>query len=83
MELTILFDVDNTLMRGASLFHVARKMYQRRAFTLRFAAPPAYETDGEYNRARSATVEVRCVPRALRVVTPLAAGLDAAGAAVR
>lgn len=29
------FDVDNTLMRGASLFHVARKMYQRRAFTLR------------------------------------------------
>ncbi|MBD8044510.1 HAD-IB family hydrolase [Arthrobacter sp. Sa2BUA2] len=32
------FDVDNTLMRGASLFHVARKMYQRRVFTLREAA---------------------------------------------
>lgn len=32
------FDVDNTLMRGASLFHVARKMYQRKAFTLRDAA---------------------------------------------
>ena len=29
------FDVDNTMMRGASLFAVARKMYQRRAFTLR------------------------------------------------
>lgn len=28
------FDVDNTLMKGASLFHVARKMYERRAFTL-------------------------------------------------
>ncbi|MCB5274580.1 putative hydrolase [Arthrobacter sp. SO5] len=28
------FDVDNTLMRGASLFHVARKMHQRGAFTL-------------------------------------------------
>lgn len=28
------FDVDNTLMKGASLFHVARKMYQKRAFTL-------------------------------------------------
>lgn len=29
------FDVDNTMMRGASLFHLARKLYQRRAFTLR------------------------------------------------
>lgn len=29
------FDVDNTLMRGASLFHVARKMWQKNAFTLR------------------------------------------------
>jgi HAD superfamily hydrolase (TIGR01490 family) len=29
------FDVDNTLMKGASLFHVARKMYQKKAFTLR------------------------------------------------
>lgn len=28
------FDVDNTLMRGASLFHVARKLHQRGAFTL-------------------------------------------------
>lgn len=28
------FDVDNTLMRGASLFHLARKMYQKKAFTL-------------------------------------------------
>src|SRR6188472_1213582 len=28
------FDVDNTLMRGASLFHVARKMHQRGAFTI-------------------------------------------------
>jgi HAD superfamily hydrolase (TIGR01490 family) len=32
------FDVDNTLMRGASLFHVARKMYQRGAFRMRDAA---------------------------------------------
>jgi diacylglycerol kinase (ATP) len=39
-------------------------------FTLAFAAPPAYETDGEYNRAASATLEVRCVPGALRVVAP-------------
>ena len=32
------FDVDNTLMRGASLFHVARKMHQRGAFTIPQAA---------------------------------------------
>ena len=38
-------------------------------FTVRFPAPPAYETDGEYNRARSAEIEISCVPGALRVVT--------------
>jgi diacylglycerol kinase (ATP) len=40
-------------------------------FTLRFPAPPAYETDGEYRRAASAELEITCVPRALRVVTPV------------
>ncbi|MGG5170763.1 HAD family hydrolase [Pseudarthrobacter sp. J1738] len=37
------FDVDNTLMKGASLFHVARKMYERKAFTLRQAAGFAWK----------------------------------------
>ncbi|WP_422934120.1 HAD family hydrolase [Sinomonas sp. P47F7] len=37
------FDVDNTLMRGASLFHVGRKMYERGAFTLREAAGFAWK----------------------------------------
>lgn len=37
------FDVDNTLMRGASLFHVARKMYQKKAFTLRDVAGFAWK----------------------------------------
>jgi len=37
------FDVDNTLMRGASLFHVARKMYERKAFTLSQAAGFAWK----------------------------------------
>jgi diacylglycerol kinase (ATP) len=46
------------------------KVEQAARFTLRFAAPPAYETDGEYNRATSAEIEVACVPGALRVVTP-------------
>jgi diacylglycerol kinase (ATP) len=42
------------------------------AFTLTFREPPAYETDGEYRRATSTTLEIRCVPQALRVVTPSA-----------
>lgn len=39
-------------------------------FTLRFPAAPAYETDGEYRRAASATIEVSCVPAGLRLVVP-------------
>jgi diacylglycerol kinase family enzyme len=42
---------------------------QAERFTLRFAQPPGYETDGEYHVARSAELEVACVPKALRVVT--------------
>jgi diacylglycerol kinase (ATP) len=45
---------------------------QAPSFRLAFAEPPAYETDGEYNRAQSAVLEVCCVPGALRVVTPAA-----------
>jgi diacylglycerol kinase (ATP) len=40
------------------------------SFRLSFDAPPAYETDGEWNRARSAELEVATVPSALCVVTP-------------
>jgi diacylglycerol kinase family enzyme len=36
----------------------------------RFEAPPAYETDGEWNQARSAEVVVEAVPRALQVLVP-------------
>lgn len=57
-------------------------------FTLRFDAPPAYETDGEYRRASAAELEITCVPGALRVVTaaaqavtqPAPAGVAAAAA---
>jgi len=44
---------------------------QAASFSLTFSAPPAYETDGEYNHASSSTIEISCVPRALRVATPL------------
>jgi diacylglycerol kinase (ATP) len=43
---------------------------QASSFTLEFPAPPAFETDGEYNRAKGAVVQIDCVPQALRVVTP-------------
>ena len=46
---------------------------QAERFTLRFAHPPGYETDGEYHVASSAELEVSCVPHALRVVTADAA----------
>ena len=51
---------------------------QSPSFTLTFPDPPAYETDGEYIRAASSTLEIRCIPQALRVVTPLASGSTAA-----
>ena len=39
-------------------------------FRLRFDAPPAYETDGEWNRAKSADVTVETRPKALQVLVP-------------
>ncbi len=44
---------------------------QATSFTLKFDAPPAYETDGEYHRATSSTLEISCLPGALRLATPM------------
>jgi diacylglycerol kinase (ATP) len=41
-----------------------------RSFRLRFDAPPTYETDGEWNRAKSAELRVETLPRALDVLVP-------------
>jgi diacylglycerol kinase (ATP) len=41
-----------------------------RRFRFRFGEPPAYETDGEWNRARSAELSVEVLPRALSVLVP-------------
>jgi len=38
--------------------------------TLRFAGPPTYETDGEWNRAKTAEVRIEVVPQALEVLAP-------------
>jgi len=55
-------------IRGTHVSRPGVHVEQAPSFTLRFAAPPAYETDGEYRRAVSAELEVTCVPQALRVV---------------
>ena len=39
-------------------------------WTLRFAAPPTYQVDGEFEQSTRREVEVRCIPGALRVVAP-------------
>ena len=36
----------------------------------RFEQPPTYETDGEWNRARSAELVIETRPRALSVLVP-------------
>jgi len=56
--------------KGTHLGHPSVIFEQAGRFTLTFDEPPAYETDGEYNRARSKVVEIACVPGALRVVVP-------------
>jgi diacylglycerol kinase (ATP) len=59
----------NAAPSGKHVEHREVDVEQASTFTLRFPSPPAYETDGEYRRANSAELEIRCVPRALRVVT--------------
>jgi diacylglycerol kinase (ATP) len=69
---------DAGAMQRVSLFAAAVKgthgskpgvvIEQSSRFVLKFGAPPAYETDGEYRQAKNAELEVRSVPGALRVV---------------
>jgi diacylglycerol kinase (ATP) len=40
------------------------------SFVLRFENPPTYETDGEWNQARSAVLQVDAVPGALKIRVP-------------
>ncbi len=61
-------------VRGAHVGFAEVRVERAAHFTLAFPAAPAYETDGEYHQAASSTLVVRCVPAALRVVVPPAAG---------
>lgn len=55
--------------RGAHTAHKEVRVNRAPEFTLAFDEPQFYETDGEIHQAERATVEVRCVPRALRVIS--------------
>lgn len=46
------------------------KSLQARTYRLRFEAPPTYETDGEWNRARGNEVTIDSLAGALRVFAP-------------
>jgi len=58
------------LLLGTHLEHPRVSAEKASRLVYRFAAPPAYETDGEWNQARSAEVVIEAVPRALQVLVP-------------
>jgi diacylglycerol kinase (ATP) len=58
------------LLRGTHLKHPRVTAVSAKRLVYRFAAPPAFETDGEWNQARSAEVVIEVVPRALSVLVP-------------
>jgi len=60
------------LLRGTHGGDPAVESLRGRSFRLRFDAPPAYETDGDWHRAGSADIEVQAIPAALRVLVPAA-----------
>jgi diacylglycerol kinase (ATP) len=58
------------LLRGTHVGHPRVDVTSASRFVYRFAAPPPYETDGEWNQARSSELAIEAVPRALRVLVP-------------
>ncbi len=60
---------------GKHIERPAVRVQRDHALTLRFAAPPRFQIDGELHQARRREVEVEVVPGALRVVTAQAAGM--------
>jgi diacylglycerol kinase (ATP) len=56
-------------VKGTHTTKAGVRVEQSATFSLTFAAPPAYETDGEYRQAKSSSLNVTCVPGALRVLT--------------
>ncbi len=55
-------------LRGAHTSHDTVHATRAATFEIEFAERPDFQADGEAHHARSKTVTVRCLPRALRVV---------------
>ena len=58
------------LLRGRHLAHPKVEAISAARLVCRFDAPPSYETDGEWNRARASELVIESVPRALTVLVP-------------
>lgn len=58
------------LLRGRHLGHPRVEAVSTSRLVCRFETPPSYETDGEWNRARSSELVIEAVPRALSVLVP-------------
>jgi diacylglycerol kinase (ATP) len=58
------------LLRGTHGRHPKVESLAASKLLLRFASPPAYETDGEWNQARSSELVIEAVPGALAMLVP-------------
>jgi len=65
-------DIMQRLLRGVHEGSPLVKSDQAGRLRLRFVSgePPTYETDGEWNRAKTSTVEIETLPGALQVLSP-------------
>jgi diacylglycerol kinase (ATP) len=64
----------NLAERGRHVTSERVEVLDDATFRVRFATPPRFEMDGEVRLARENTVEVRVLPRALRVIAPRPCG---------
>jgi diacylglycerol kinase (ATP) len=64
------FPIMLSLLRGTHAAAPEVKTSRAASFRLRFPGPPAYETDGEWNRAVSSELSIGTRPAALRVLVP-------------
>jgi diacylglycerol kinase (ATP) len=58
------------LLLGRHLRHPKVEAISTSRLVCHFDSPPSYETDGEWNRARSSELVIEAVPRALSVLVP-------------
>lgn len=67
-------------LRGAHVQHPRVSTARAESFTLEFEERPHFQADGELHLARARRIEIRCLPRALRIVAPETASVVGAGA---